>query len=181
MGILLTAAEIYIPQFIRRRKLQQLFAATADAFAAPMPQLAGLKVEEFLEQYALFTKQKAEESLRKGAETRDKSRLYANASYLGMSLRSQFGVRNMKDTMRLARLVYRMVGIDFSGSTEGDVVIRRCYFSAFYAPEVCGIISSLDAGLLSGLSGGARLGFTQRLTEGGDCCRARLLFGVLSK
>ncbi len=126
MSILLTLAGIYVPQFIKKRKLARLFAATAEGFGADMPDLAG------------------------------------------------------KDAMQMAHLIYGIVGIDFRGNPQGEVVISRCYFSSFYSPKVCGIISSLDAGLLSGISGGGRLSFQQRLTEGTECCRARLSLGVRS-
>lgn len=180
MNIILALAEAYIPKFIRRRKLLHLFAATADAFGTSVPSLSGLGIDECLTEFALFTKEKAEEAIKNGTETETRHRLYRNAHMLGMKLRGEFGVRSVKETMRLARIIYKIVGIDFRGGARGDVAISRCYFSRFYSPEVCSVISSLDAGLLSGLSGGGRLSFSERLTEGKDCCRATLSLGVKS-
>jgi hypothetical protein len=76
--------------------------------------------------------------------------------------------------MAAARLAYRAIGIDFEGDTCGGITINRCFFSQAYTPTVCQVMSALDAGLLAGLSGGSRLVFTERITEGYPWCRARL-------
>ena len=69
---------------------------------------------------------------------------------------------------------YQVIGIDFAGTADGRVRIARCGFAAAYSPAVCRLIGALDAGLLAGLSGGDRLAFSQRITEGAPCCLARL-------
>lgn len=181
MGIVLTLAGMYVPKFIRRKKLIRLFAVTAEAFESPMPSVEGLDAGECLRRYAQFTKEKAEEAIRDGRQADVKHRLHRYAFHMGTGLREEFGVRSMKETMQLARLVYDMVGIDFSGDKGGSVTISRCYFSRFYPPEVCAVVASLDAGLLAGISGGGRLSFSHRMTEGNECCRARLSLGVKSK
>lgn len=180
MGILLTIAGFRVPGFVRRRNLAKLFSATADAFGTPMPVLDNLDTRRCLREYAIFTKERAEEALRDGTEAEAKTRLYHNAFRLGMTLREEFGVSTLTDTMKLARLVYRIVGIDFHGEPGGEVLVERCFFSDFYSPEVCSLISALDAGLLSGISGGGRLSFYRRITEGSDCCRGRLSMGKKS-
>jgi hypothetical protein len=76
----------------------------------------------------------------------------------------------------MSELVYKIIRIDLQGGPEGHILIRKCFFSHYYSYEVCRVISSLDEGLLAGISGGGRLKFDQRITEGHDCCRARLLF-----
>ncbi len=158
----------------------RLFSSTADAFGAEMPSMRGVGFEDCLKRYALFTREKAEEAVRNGAESEVKQRLYQNAYHMGQGLREEFGVRSMKEAMKLARIIYGMIEINFRGEPSGDVMISRCYFSSFYSPEVCAVISSIDAGLLSGLSGGGRLIFQQRITEGTECCRASLRFGARS-
>ena len=69
--------------------------------------------------------------------------------------------------------MYDAIGVDFRGDAAGVVTVSRCYFSDVYTPEVCRLVSALDEGLLAGLAGGGRLTFSQRLTEGAVCCRAR--------
>ena len=80
--------------------------------------------------------------------------------------------------MALGRLVYAAIRIDFRGTELGDVTVNRCFFSSFYSAQVCQVISSLDAGLLAGLTGGAQLTFSERITEGADRCRACLAAGA---
>jgi hypothetical protein len=58
--------------------------------------------------------------------------------------------------------------------SHGEITVRRCPFSDVYSVEVCRLVGALDSGLLAGLSGGDRLEFTQRITEGAPCCLARL-------
>jgi choline dehydrogenase-like flavoprotein len=70
-------------------------------------------------------------------------------------------------------VLYRGLGIDLKGSADGQIIIRRCFFARFYTPRVCALVSALDQGLMAGLAGGGELDFTQRLTEGACCCRAR--------
>ncbi len=181
MGIVLTIAGIHIPKFIRKRELRRLFAMTAEAFETPMPPVDGLDPTECLQRYAVFTKENAEEAIRTGRTAEVKNRLHRYAFHMGMGLREGFGVKNMREAMKLARMIYDIVGIDFCGDEEGSVTVRRCYFSRYYPPEVCAVIASLDAGLLAGISGGGRLSFSHRLTEGKECCEGRLSLGVKSK
>ncbi|MDD5190764.1 MAG: hypothetical protein PHE50_06965, partial [Dehalococcoidales bacterium] len=84
-------------------------------------------------------------------------------------------VRTMDEVMQACGVVYKALKIDFRGSAGGQITIGSCFFSSFYTAHVCSIISSLDEGLIAGLSGGSRLEFEQRITEGKPCCKARLL------
>ena len=84
----------------------------------------------------------------------------------------------MADAMIAARICYRMLDIDFKGNAGGEVCITRCSFSGVYSPAACQVMSALDAGLLAGLTGGGRLLFSQRLTEGFPSCRARVFLEV---
>ena len=54
----------------------------------------------------------------------------------------------------------------------GEIVVTDCYFSRFYTPEQCAIMSSVDSGIIAGLCGGGTLTFTERITEGCRRCRA---------
>ena len=54
----------------------------------------------------------------------------------------------------------------------GEIVVTDCYFSRFYTPEQCAIMSSVDSGIIAGLCGGGTLTFTERITEGCRQCRA---------
>ena len=156
--------------------MQMLFSATADAFQTAPPSFGGLSFDESLTQYARFTREQADNAIRLGSETEVQSRLFQNAHRIGRQFRRDFKV-NAAEVMRMGALVYKMLGIDFHGEPGGDIVIRRCFFSGYYSSQVCRLISSLDEGLLVGLAGGGRLTFTQRITEGNECCLAHLQAG----
>jgi len=175
MNIFLIAARLYIPAFIKKKSISELFACTAEAFECGMPDINKLSYDVCLSAYAQFTREAAEQAIRKGANLETiQARLYRNAFSLGEILRKQFHITTFKDAMAASRILYRALKIDFHGDSHGNITIKRCFFSKFYSSRVCQLISSLDAGVLAGLSGGENLVFSQRITEGGSCCKACL-------
>jgi len=173
MGLLLTLSTLYVPPPLRKRKLELLFTATADAFQTTRPSTRGLSFDDSLRAYAHFTRDQAEMAIQQGDESVVGPRLYENAYRIGRQLKADFRV-DSTEVMRTGALLYRMLGIDFQGEPGGTIVIRHCFFSAYYSGPVCRMISSLDEGLLVGLAGGGRLSFSQRITEGNECCLAHL-------
>lgn len=178
---------LYLPDFIKKRKLQELFALTAEAFQCETPSLKGLSFGDSLKQYALFTKEQAENHLRQEIDPlcgNDptgkknpadlKNRLYQNAFQYGLNLRRKLKCKTPEEFIAVCRLVYKIIGIDFHGNAQGKIEINRCFFSDYYSGDVCRLISSLDEGLIAGLSGGGQLEFSARITEGGICCKAFL-------
>ena len=175
MNLLLRVLPHDLPAFIREEILAELFEATADAFECQAPELHHLSYEEYLRTYALFTTEQAQKALQAGRDVPAiKSQLYQNAYRLGRNLRKWLGVDEMDEVMELGQILYRAIGVEIQGDAQGDVTVNRCYFSQFYSGRVCDLISALDDGVFSGLSGGGRLAFSQRLTEGRECCRAKL-------
>jgi hypothetical protein len=169
MNVLGRAAQHLLPSALPLLLLRKLYTDTAVAFGRPPPSSRGLSTEAVLRAYAEFTAAAA------GTPTPEVTRRVFEVSFgYGKWLRRVFGIASTQDVMAAARLVYRGIGIDFEGTARGEVVIRSCYFSRFYSPEVCRAMSALDAGLLAGLSNGRRLVFSQRITEGNPCCRANL-------
>lgn len=173
MNLLLNIARIYVPAFIKKKKLQELFELTAEAFQSDLPPLKKLSYDACLNAYAQFSKAKAEEAitLHRNIEAL-KERLYRSAYQMGEKLRQDFHVKSHADVILLSKILYRTLRIEFTGNSAGEVIIKRCFFSQFYTPQVCGIISSLDEGVAAGLSAGGKLVFNERITEGSSCCRA---------
>jgi len=179
MNILLKLLPHNLPAFIREDILAGLFEATADAFGCPAPALGHLSYDEYLRAYALFTREQADKALQTGRDLPAiKAQLYQNAYPLGEKLHKWFTVDEMDEVMELGQILYRAIGVDFQGDEQGEVTVTRCYFSQFYSGPVCDLISALDDGVFSGLSGGGRLVFSQRLTEGENYCKARLSSGL---
>ena len=175
MNLRLLALKIYIPSFIKKKKLEQLFDIVANAFGKPIPSLKGLSYKERLKAFALYTSKEAEKRIQAGQDPEGiKKRLFKNASILGQRLRKDLGIRSTREVMEMSSILYQILGIDFEGDASGEVTIKKCFFSDYYSPQVCQIISSLDEGVAAGLSGGGKLSFSARITEGKDCCNARL-------
>jgi hypothetical protein len=174
-SIALAAASLLMPFGLRRRALEQLFARTAAAFGTPVPSPRTRGTNARLAEYASFTRARAEDALRRGEDLAAlDGRLHRAAYGLGARYRVRLGVRSISGAMAAARLIYRNLGIDFHGSPDGEVIIRRCGFARTYTPQVCRMISALDRGLMAGLARGGELSFRQRITEGADSCRACL-------
>jgi hypothetical protein len=174
MIMLLRIMQVYVPEFIKKKKLNELFGLTADAFQKELPELRGLSFAECLTSYALFTNKEAESYLQSGRPLEDvKHRLYQNSRTYGQNLRKSLRVATWDEAIIVLKVIYKLIGIDFHCDRQGEITIRRCFFSQYYSGEVCQLISSLDEGLAAGLSGG-RLSFQQRITEGSSCCRGYL-------
>ena len=130
----------------------------------------------------MFTKEQAEKALSSGVEVGGvKERLYQNAYTLGKRLRKWFSIETIEEVMQLGKILYNVIGVEIYGNAQGEVTVKRCFFSQHYSSPVCSLISSLDDGLFSGLSGGRRLAFSERLTEGRECCRAKLFLEMNGK
>jgi hypothetical protein len=180
MGLLLTISKLYIPANIRKRKLEMLFKATADAFRVAVPSTRGISFNDCLKLYAEFTRKLAIDSIKQNKELEVKSRLFQNAYLIGQQLKRDFKVET-PEVMQMGALIYKVLKIDFQGELGGDITIARCFFSTYYSSQVCQLISHLDEGLLAGLAGGGKLKFYQRLTEGHECCRAHLETGTRTR
>lgn len=191
--MLLKILRLYMPGFIRKKKLKELFRLTADAFQTGIPELGGLSFAEYLSEYALFTGAQAERCLLSGCSAEEvKIRLYENSFFFGKNLRKSLHIMNWKESVEALENVYRIIGIDIHFSGRGgsaaakgrsfpeqeEFVIVQCFFSRYYSAETCRLISALDEGLAAGLTGG-RLCFTQRITEGCCCCKGNLNRGDL--
>jgi hypothetical protein len=173
MSLRLRALELHIPRWVARSALRQLFEATASAFGCDPVDVHGLTHGELLERYAVFTTRCAERALADGSDADAVARrMWSNAYALGESLRRRLGVRTRIEALRAARVAYRMIAIDLRVDQQCDVVVDRCAFAAWYAPRVCRLMSSLDAGLIAGLTHGGRLTFSERITEGRPRCLA---------
>ncbi len=178
MNLLLKLLPHDLPDFIRNEILDELLAATADAFDCPKPTFDNIPYEERLRAYALFTREQAEIVFQDGRDVNAvKERLYRNAFPLGGKIRKWLGIDTVEEVMELGQILYRAIGVSMQGDTNGQVIVSRCFYSQFYSSSVCDLISALDDGVFSGLSGGGRLEFCQRLTEAKDYCLGKLRFG----
>ena len=155
----------------RRIELQQLMDLTARAFRKPGKRVWTLPPDKGLEVYAGYTAG----HLREGVDAELLRRMNLEAYRVGKRLRRIFRIRTQEQAESLIFSLYKNIGIDMSGSIPGDIYVSRCYFCRHYTPEVCLAASALDEGIISGLAGKGALSFSQRLTDGCSCCRARFI------
>ncbi len=190
MNYIIKILQFYTPGYIKNKKLDDLFDMTANAFCTEAPVLRGLTFSERLAKYACFTRDQAERVLnREGSSEERKNRieafegkLYQRSFLLGEDLRKSLRIKTWEQAVEALELIYQIIGIDFHyegpdasrDDGQGEFTVKTCYFSDHYSAAICGLISSLDRGLAAGLTGG-ELNFTQRLTEGCDCCEGYLI------
>ena len=177
MNLLFRVATCYIPERLKKKELRELFQATAAAFAKAIPSTEGLIFEECLLEFARFTKSIVDQAMNKSDDLKTiQDLLYQSAYEFGAKFRKRFKVSTPGDVMAAGKLLYRILGIEFHGTEQGAVTITKCFFSQYYTPATCRVISPLDAGMLAGLSAGKGMTFSERITEGSKCCQAQVLF-----
>ncbi len=160
---------------LQRMQLQILADLAARSFGQARIRIRQLPPEEGLAAYAKYSR-RCMERFAAGANVfpgADAARVYEEARALGERVRRLSGLTDPEDLRRLVFLLYRNIGITMQGSLPGEIVISRCYFSDFYTPDQCALMSRTDAGIISGIMGGGTLQFQQRITEGCSCCHAQ--------
>ena len=176
MNLLGKFSRYYIPTSLKKRNLHQLIRITASAFQSDPPDTRGKSYLQCLEEFALFTQKKAAEIIASQANIpRVKKRLYRNAFLMGYNIRKILGILTQNEAMAISRRLYGFLQIDFQGDASGRIIIKKCFFSTYYTREICQLISSLDEGILAGLSAGGKLSFNQRITEDKPCCQGQLV------
>lgn len=156
----------------RRIEIQLLTNLTARALRQKPRRTWTLPNDEALHAYAVFTRDQLQQSPPDDELLR---RMTAEACTMGRRLRRVFFLRRQRDIEQFVVALYRGIGITLEGQLPGTLCFRRCFFSRYYTPEVCLAASALDEGIMRGLTGGGRLRFEQRITEGCACCRATFL------
>ncbi|MBP5771323.1 MAG: hypothetical protein J6W75_08175 [Bacteroidaceae bacterium] len=152
----------------RRIELQQLMNLTARALGKPARRIWTLQNDEALRVYAEYTR----DHLQGDVEESLLQRMNVEAYKVGRLLRWLFCLRTQADIELFIIALYRNIGIRLEGQLPGQLCFRSCFFSQYYTPAICLTASALDEGIIRGLSGGGRLIFQQRITEGCKFCLA---------
>jgi hypothetical protein len=157
------------PWLLRAACIMRLAKVTQEAFGCRPRKVSGL------DSFASLTVRQAEAALHAGGETsKIEEKLSRGALHLGRRIRFWLGIHGRGESLAVARALYRILEIDFRANADGRFTVPRCRFSSCYSPAVCRLISSLDCGLLAGLTGGARMVFTRRITEGAAACAGEI-------
>lgn len=95
---------------------------------------------------------------------------------LGREAKERLGVGgSLQDLIRAARILYRVLGIEFEIEESGDqitMVVNKCSLSNYYTAKTCNILSAADEGVVQGLNEDIHMNFTLRITEGHPKCVA---------
>ncbi len=156
------------PHWFASLQLQILLGISARAYRMPGKIILFLNPQRALRKYASYTVRCMESG------TEGEKRLYKAALSVGTRIRQITGFTQKEDLRRLIILLYRNIGITLKGQLPGNIAITRCYFSRYYTPEQCRVMSNVDAGVIAGIFGGGNLVFTERITEGCKSCKACL-------
>lgn len=152
----------------RRIALQLLMNLTARALRQPPLRIWTLPTDKALQRYADYTFA----HLKDGADEQLLRRMGDEARRMGQRLRRWLMLRRQDDIEQVVTTLYQGIGIALEGNLPGRLCFRRCYFSGRYTPKVCQAASALDEGIMQGLTGGGKLTFQQRITEGHQHCLA---------
>lgn len=101
---------------------------------------------------------------------------------LGGEARERLGVGDsVGDLVRAARVLYRVLGIDFHIERHGAggwvMRVDRCALASRYSDGTCLALSAADEGVVRGLNPRASLAFEERLAGGAPACVARIHLG----
>ncbi len=195
MSLKLAIASAYLPKRTIRNELlhveQATNAALDEAIMASVPTYRprildndGVGLEELRDRMARGHKERVAILVETLGEEKavDLARraLYKAGMQLGKEAREKLGVRDEpRDLERAAKVLYRVLGIEFTMSFHdgrGEMRVHRCALARNYDSGTCAVLCATDEGVVHGLSERAVLKFTQHLTSGKPECLAELKF-----
>ncbi|MCD7840473.1 MAG: hypothetical protein LUG46_07625 [Erysipelotrichaceae bacterium] len=154
-------------------EIKILMRQTAKVFGVKSPTVIGFSLSKLLKAYAQLT---TDISMKFIENKQDRNQLYQNlydmAYHLGSDLRWWLRPQNNQDCFSIIEMLYRHIGITLCEESS-TICVYQCYFSDFYTPEVCSIISAIDQGIFAGVYQGGTLSFYKRITEGYEKCEAK--------
>ena len=172
---ILRALEWHTPAWVVCLEIRILYNTMSRAFGVPEKKiplwsaealLRGGPAGEALRDYAAYSARCLKRC------KADPGRIYREAYRTGERVRRLTGFTEMADLERLVFYLYRNIGILMDGHLPGEIKVSSCYFSRFYTPEQCALMSYMDSGIIAGILGGGKIEFTERITEGGGGCKA---------
>ena len=112
--------------------------------------------------------------------------LFSVGQNLGEQTRSKLGVGdNPKDITRAAKILYRVLGIEFRlewiNNSSAKAIINRCALAEHYSKLTCEVLSATDEGVIKGLQPNVKMQFKEYMTSGCTNCRADIHFNQKEK
>lgn len=104
-----------------------------------------------------------------------RKKMFEAGLLLGKHAKNVLGVNeNNEDAVKAAKILYNVLGIDFSLEISDDNIIlwvTSCALSKYYTPQTCNILSYADKGVLKGLNKNMDLEFVEKITSGSKRCK----------
>ncbi len=189
MSIKLHLLSIWIPEFILIKELEKTTEITNNhldmllkRYSIPIPTIkkpfeGNLKERRLLmaEYHNIRLKSLIEKLGFKDTLQIGRAELYKAGYEMGCDTRKRLGVKTIKDAILAARILYKILGINFTTEDNGENIILRiksCELANQYSPETCKIMSAADEGVLNGLNKKLGMKFIKRITEGAEECTA---------
>jgi hypothetical protein len=197
MGLRLLLLEWWTPKYLIRKELTNLSNQTIEALRsllttyAPqeLPVTTKQQIPKSIDaQRTMMAKTHAElvETLEaevghQQAVALGRDCLFAVGVNLGKQTRSNLGVGdNTKDLIRAAKILYRILGIEFRlqglDRTSANVIINRCALAQQYSKLTCEVLSATDEGVIKGLQSNATMQFKKYMTSGCQACIVDIQF-----
>jgi hypothetical protein len=198
MGLRLLILSWWTPKYIIRRELESISDLTTTALEelvskyaieevdfANQDRLRSLSIPELREAMArnhaklvetLEAKVGYEEAVKRGREA-----LFLVGQEVGRKARRQLGVSdNPKDLDRAAKILYRVLGINFRlqwlDNSHAKAVIDRCALAEHYSKLTCEVLSATDEGVIRGLQPAVTMRFKEYMPSGCKNCIADIHF-----
>jgi predicted ArsR family transcriptional regulator len=199
MGIKLTFLSWWTPNFIINQQFDTVSSATTNALKSlvklysPNTYIALGRQEKKLtgslkEKRAAMAKQHTELVAalldavgKENAAKLGREKLFEVGKGLGVEIRGKLGITsNPKDLVKAAKLLYRVLGIDFDvewlGKTNASLLVHKCALAKEYNEVTCLILSATDEGVINGLQPTANMTFKNKITDGSSTCVAEIKF-----
>jgi len=194
MGLRLLILGWWTPKYIIRKELEYISEKTTIALKALISKYAikGVEVSNqnqppptnIQQQRAAMAQTQArlvktlvatighEEAIKLGRKA-----LFLVGQDIGKQSRSKLGVSdNPKDLTKAAKILYRILGIEFHlewlDNSNARAIIDRCALAEQYSKLTCEVLSATDEGVMKGLQPSVTMKFKEYMTSGCQKCRA---------
>ncbi len=191
MTIRLKIASIWLPDFILKRELDKVARKTIKGLDEVLKQHASpQKLDEDVVLRGSLEGRRSkmtrthnsqvrtlinELGYEKGIELGRKA-MFSVGYGLGQDASRRLGVGdNFQDLEMAAKILYKVLGIDFKiENKNGNVImiVNRCSLSRYYTADACKVLSAADEGVVRGLNENMEMKFKERITEGASECIA---------
>jgi hypothetical protein len=195
MSLRLRLLSFFTPKRILLRELQRVSDVTVGALDSLIQsncsgmvinearESSAKGVEKVRERMALLHEQRVNELCRCMGEEKAVELGRRALFQVGTDLGKDAGKRlragdSLEDTLLAARVLYKVLGIEFTFRPEedgGTLLVRRCALSSHYSGRTCRILSAADEGVLRGLNPRLSMRFMETIPDGAEGCVAKVI------